>query len=161
MVFRSAICKCCSAFQLSGRKISRTSQKLFLTCHVKQNSLKTSFNDSRQYSSICTHTFKQSDEFKILYPVKQSRLCSSLAFVPSHEPLSDDHVGKLQEFISKSKKILVLTGAGISTESGIPDYRSEGVGLYATTTKRPVQIKVNEIILDFFFQLLSCNLLFT
>ena len=32
--------------------------------------------------------------------------------------------------------------SGISTESGIPDYRSEGVGLYATSTKRPIQHKV-------------------
>jgi len=32
--------------------------------------------------------------------------------------------------------------AGISTESGIPDYRSDGVGLYATSSKRPIQHKV-------------------
>lgn len=32
-----------------------------------------------------------------------------------------------------------MTGAGISTESGIPDYRSEGVGLYARTDRRPIQ----------------------
>lgn len=32
--------------------------------------------------------------------------------------------------IQKSQKILVLTGAGMSTESGIPDFRSE-TGLYA------------------------------
>merc|ERR1719347_1999517 len=37
---------------------------------------------------------------------------------------------------------MVMTGAGISTESGIPDYRSEGVGLYATSEKRPIQHKV-------------------
>lgn len=30
------------------------------------------------------------------------------------------------------------TGAGISTESGIPDYRSAGVGLYARSKNRPV-----------------------
>jgi len=34
-----------------------------------------------------------------------------------------------------------LSGAGISTESGIPDYRSEGVGLYARTNHRPVKIQ--------------------
>lgn len=32
-----------------------------------------------------------------------------------------------------------ISGAGISTESGIPDYRSEGVGLYARSTNRPIQ----------------------
>lgn len=75
------------------------------------------------------------------------RLFSSLAtksisvnetFVPPHEkPLTND-VNKLQEFISNSKRLFVITGAGISTESGIPDYRSEGVGLYARTTNRPM-----------------------
>jgi len=30
------------------------------------------------------------------------------------------------------------TGAGISTESGIPDYRSADVGLYARSKNRPV-----------------------
>lgn len=32
----------------------------------------------------------------------------------------------LAEFIRKSKRLVVLTGAGCSTESGIPDYRSPG-----------------------------------
>lgn len=31
-----------------------------------------------------------------------------------------------KKLIQKSNKVTVLTGAGISTESGIPDYRSPG-----------------------------------
>lgn len=72
------------------------------------------------------------------------RVFSSLAkglkenFVPPYEkPLKND-INKLQEFISNSKRLFIITGAGISTESGIPDYRSEGVGLYARTTNRPM-----------------------
>ncbi|XP_069135327.1 NAD-dependent protein lipoamidase sirtuin-4, mitochondrial-like [Argopecten irradians] len=60
-------------------------------------------------------------------------------FVPESEPVNDQDVKDLRNFLLKNKKILVLTGAGVSTESGIPDYRSEGVGLYARSTNRPVQ----------------------
>ena len=35
-------------------------------------------------------------------------------------------IPKIKELISKSKKITVLTGAGVSTESGISDFRSPG-----------------------------------
>ena len=35
------------------------------------------------------------------------------------------------ELLRRSKHTVVLTGAGISTPSGIPDFRSEGTGLWA------------------------------
>lgn len=46
---------------------------------------------------------------------------------------------QLQEFVSQVKHLFVMTGAGLSTESGIPDYRSEKVGLYARTSRRPME----------------------
>lgn len=67
--------------------------------------------------------------------------CSSLAFVPKCQPAGDKELIELEKFLNKSDKICVLTGAGISTESGIPDYRSEDVGLYARSNHRPVQYK--------------------
>ncbi|MHA1694361.1 MAG: SIR2 family NAD-dependent protein deacylase [Candidatus Helarchaeota archaeon] len=44
--------------------------------------------------------------------------------------MSDEQIDKLAELIIKSKYTVVLTGAGISTESGIPDFRSPGTGLW-------------------------------
>lgn len=39
-------------------------------------------------------------------------------------------VDKLKELIDRSNGVVVLTGAGISTDSGIPDFRSEKDGLW-------------------------------
>ncbi|KAK2714518.1 NAD-dependent protein deacylase Sirt4-like [Artemia franciscana] len=67
--------------------------------------------------------------------------CHLSRFIPHHYPVMLDDVWKFQEFLFSNPRILCLTGAGISTESGIPDYRSEGVGLYATSKSRPVQFQ--------------------
>jgi len=58
-------------------------------------------------------------------------------FVPAHKSISDMDLEKVEAFLRPSKKLFVMTGAGVSTESGIKDYRSEGVGLYSTSTTRP------------------------
>lgn len=60
-------------------------------------------------------------------------------FIPVCNKPNEHDVVRLQEFLDNHKLLFVLTGAGLSTESGIPDYRSEGVGLYATSPNRPVQ----------------------
>lgn len=59
----------------------------------------------------------------------------ALKFVPPSKTVSRADIQQLQEFVLGAKRLLVLTGAGLSTESGIPDYRSEGVGLYARTER--------------------------
>lgn len=51
--------------------------------------------------------------------------------VPPCGELREADLKKFVEILSRSSKLLVVTGAGVSTESGIPDYRSEGVGAYA------------------------------
>lgn len=45
-----------------------------------------------------------------------------------------DKIQELQELINNSKKIVFFGGAGVSTESGIPDFRSEK-GLYKLKSK--------------------------
>ena len=45
-------------------------------------------------------------------------------------------IGKLQEIIDSHKKIVFFGGAGVSTESGIPDFRSQD-GLYNMQYKYP------------------------
>ncbi|KAI9590449.1 hypothetical protein GQX74_008616 [Glossina fuscipes] len=60
-------------------------------------------------------------------------------FVPKHQPVLERDVKRLESFLLSKPNIVVLTGAGISTESGIPDYRSEGVGLYARSNHKPIQ----------------------
>ncbi|KAL0867679.1 hypothetical protein ABMA27_008418 [Loxostege sticticalis] len=62
-----------------------------------------------------------------------------IVYVPKHKPPEQKDLEKLKDFLLRNEKILVLTGAGISTESGIPDYRSEEVGLYARSNHKPVQ----------------------
>ncbi|KAK5638290.1 hypothetical protein RI129_012585 [Pyrocoelia pectoralis] len=70
-----------------------------------------------------------------------TKLQNLLQFVPKHSPPTEFDISIFKSFIDRSRKLFVLTGAGISTESGIPDYRSETVGLYARSNHKPVQYK--------------------
>ena len=53
-------------------------------------------------------------------------------------PLVDDPVEALRGLIDNAEKVVVFTGAGISTESGIPDFRSPG-GLWERYRPVPYQ----------------------
>ncbi|OQR83932.1 hypothetical protein ACHHYP_14109 [Achlya hypogyna] len=62
-------------------------------------------------------------------------------YVPAAAAPDDVAMSKLQELLFHASKVVVLTGAGISTESGIPDYRSKDVGLYARSNHKPIEHK--------------------
>jgi len=49
-----------------------------------------------------------------------------------------EHVGQLRGLIDAASRVVIFTGAGISTESGIPDFRSPG-GLW--TKYQPIQFQ--------------------
>ena len=44
--------------------------------------------------------------------------------------VTEEQIEKVAQMIIESKYAIILTGAGISTESGIPDFRSPGTGLW-------------------------------
>ncbi|WCJ37828.1 NAD-dependent protein deacetylase [Euphorbia peplus] len=54
--------------------------------------------------------------------------------IPPSQPPSLSDINLLSQFFHQSTKLVVLTGAGISTESGIPDYRSPN-GAYSSGFK--------------------------
>jgi NAD-dependent deacetylase len=59
----------------------------------------------------------------------------------------DDKIASLQTIIDQAKHIVFFTGAGVSTDSGIPDFRSTN-GLYNQTYRYPPE----EIISHSFFE---------
>ena len=50
---------------------------------------------------------------------------------PATPPISDSQLAQLVDFVTSCKRLVVLTGAGCSTESNIPDYRGPK-GAYST-----------------------------
>lgn len=53
----------------------------------------------------------------------------------------DDKIEELVKLVSVSKKTIALTGAGISTDSGIPDYRSPETGLWTKIDQSVVSLE--------------------
>ncbi|QPG96644.1 hypothetical protein C2857_004862 [Epichloe festucae Fl1] len=66
------------------------------------------------------------------YKVNLTKLGGILAKMPTQhvEPQAKERLGDVAEALLKARKVVVVTGAGISTNSGIPDFRSEN-GLYS------------------------------
>ncbi len=52
---------------------------------------------------------------------------------------NDDAIDRFIELIDQSNRIVFFTGAGISTESGIPDFRSPGTGIW--TKIKPIEFQ--------------------
>ena len=59
----------------------------------------------------------------------------------------DEQIQALQDIIDKSSRIVFFGGAGVSTESGIPDFRSQD-GLYSQKWKMPPEYMVSRTCFD-------------
>ena len=62
----------------------------------------------------------------------------------------EDKINQLKELIAESNNIVFLGGGGVSTESGIPDFRS-GAGIYNTesgTKYRPIDIIAHDFFIE-------------
>lgn len=57
-----------------------------------------------------------------------------------------DGIKKLAKLLTESRDVLVLTGAGVSTESGIPDFRSPDTGLWAQMD--PMEVFARTILIQ-------------
>lgn len=55
---------------------------------------------------------------KPFHLIHSQRFLASNQFVPTHNPVQKDDIKKLENFLRDKSNVLVLTGAGISTESG-------------------------------------------
>ena len=51
----------------------------------------------------------------------------------------NNDVDKLADLVTRAQRIVFFTGAGVSTESGIPDFRSPGTGLWNQMKPIPFQ----------------------
>lgn len=59
-------------------------------------------------------------------------------FVPEAAEICEKSLKKFISLVGSLENLLVVSGAGFSTESGIPDYRSKDVGLYARISHKPI-----------------------
>lgn len=72
--------------------------------------------------SYATQTATQTGAGSVAAAEKIASLTNTI--VPESPPPSEYDLQRLYDFVNDSKRLVVITGAGASTECGIPDYRS-------------------------------------
>lgn len=95
-----------------------------LYCHQCTNSLN---YESETLKAVKLKLLNKFEEWKVLEQF------AGLAIKDDNALSYSKFVRNLKEF--KYKKIVVMTGAGISVSAGIPDFRSPVSGIYANLAK--------------------------
>ena len=67
--------------------------------------------------------------------------------MPPQQPIVNGDLARVAAFLAASDRITVLTGAGISTESGIPDYRGPS-GVWTTNPASMRLVDINAYLAD-------------
>ena len=81
-----------------------------------------------------THTSDQKG-LRLMRPIEGLRLVHAVVFTQSKAMTLRSDLGQI---IAQAKTVVAFTGAGISTESGIPDFRSPG-GVWSQM--KPIQFQ--------------------
>ncbi|XP_037077503.1 NAD-dependent protein lipoamidase sirtuin-4, mitochondrial-like [Pollicipes pollicipes] len=103
-----------------------------LSRHIFESSISTSLWLQSAYRAI---------SFPPCVPASSAIIRPITSFVPQHEDVPSSELMAFGHELRRYARLTVITGAGVSTESGVPDYRSAGVGLYARSDRRPIQYR--------------------
>lgn len=64
--------------------------------------------------------------------------------------LNETNIESIANYLATAKNVIVMTGAGISTNANIPDFRSESFGLYNRLQKYNLPHPTAVFTLDYF-----------
>ncbi|KAI3383571.1 hypothetical protein SNEBB_007810 [Seison nebaliae] len=104
----------------------RCHNDLRIYCRNVENDLATTTYSDTECFSVTNNTIKNNMCRTFLFPQKKKFIRIMT------DNLIDGHWDDLLNILRNKGKIMVMMGAGCSTESGIPDFRSPETGLYAT-----------------------------
>jgi len=77
------------------------------------------------------HPFLESDRVEVPLQNSHNFPVTSMLKLSRIPSISDSAYAQAFDLLRATRNVVVLTGAGISTESGIPDFRSVGTGMWS------------------------------